>query len=322
MKFSAPVFTVLRVVPLFFLAGCAVAPDAFIFDSSVSGKHRNYFNDDIQFLSEQNFPRPSEEDLRIMGVPDSRGVTFVAYIKERMKYVIGEGYDDSSTSNVTYTEDTGLTPVLGVLSLTASLIRGVSELELGLGPTEQTVSAIPRDEKLDGPQLFGATVMSNFGSGYYRYGIEKQRRYKVRIARNFIDILTPRVGIIQIGEALFNQSYRKTPFSSMSSLAAKLDRCSTYKHEGRHGDGSKMNGNNAGFPHEKCPAGHDFAGSYACDKYINAAYGVNSRFLKTAKPLCDSECNSRDKIAFELEIADMESRVLDTAYIDPTPEHL
>ncbi len=136
---------------------------------------------------------------------------------------------------------------------------------------------------------------------------------------SMIEVRGPRVGIIQIGEALFSSSY-DSGSKGQDAAVNSLRRISTYFHEARHSDG---NGTHAGFPHAKCTEG-TYANEYACEQYLNGPYMLQSTLLDSFYNSCSSsDCDSTDKETLRLLTADKKSRLVSgAAYKDPTPERL
>lgn len=92
-----------------------------------------------------------------------------------------------------------------------------------------------------------------------------------------------------------------------SAMANSLGRMAVFFHEARHSDG---NGKSLGFFHAVCPSGHDFQGSYACDRNLNGPYSIGAQMMKEFIKNCD-ECSVSEKEQMRLRYLDSMNRVLD-----------
>lgn len=251
------------------------------FDSSVSDNQKDLLQGDLQLVSSLNFVNVTYEDLDTIDLPELSGNSLAAFLHNRVKFIVGEGFDASSQRNV----------VSNYYNYSPSLMNELSS------PFDRVV-----------------TVMTNTGSAVYLDGKDSNVLYSIRVADQSLLVNTPRVGIIKIGEGLFSNS--RVNNISPDSLGRRLLRLGTLFHESRHSDG---NGSNAGFPHTKCTSG-DFAGYYACESNTNGPYNVEAMILRHFYEVCNN-CSESELSALQISAADAASRLVYGAVKrDPQPE--
>lgn len=124
-------------------------------------------------------------------------------------------------------------------------------------------------------------LASNLGSGLYLLGKQRRTLGTFTINGRTRPILSPRIGVVTLTDAYFDQQYLPNP--NPSANVSRLYRLSMLFHESRHSDG---NGLGTGFLHEVCPVGHPYAGEKACDKMENGSYGMEARFDKVLSKNC------------------------------------
>ncbi len=178
----------------------------------------------------------------------------------------------------------------------------------------------------------GFTVMSNTGAGLYLAGKKESKVYGLKISRGMLKMPikalaeSPRVGIIQIGEGLFERQLTINN-EKPNALSNSLNRLATFFHEARHSDG---NGKSLAFAHARCPSNHDYAGALACDENLNGPYTVGATMMKEFIKSCsDSDCTEREREMLLIIALDSYGRVLKTTSKgktsinwDETPESL
>lgn len=174
------------------------------------------------------------------------------------------------------------------------------------------------------------TVMTNIGSGLYLTGKKEKRLYRMKVSTALlksqtITIDSPRAGIIQIGEGLFDSRFNINN-SEPDAVSNSLHRLGVFFHEARHSDG---NGESLAFTHVVCPKGHDYEGYMACDSTPNGAYAVNAAVIKEFIKACQDDCTEREREILLLTALDAENRVLTKSYkglsprlYNPLPEFL
>lgn len=163
------------------------------------------------------------------------------------------------------------------------------------------------------------TMASNVGAELYLEGRYDGRTYEMSLGGQSIRINTPRVGILMVGPGLNDPSLLPKP-RDPGAMANSIFRLKTLFHEGRHSD---ARGEHAGFLHKECPPGHDYAGSYSCDKNQNGPYTVGIEALRVMALACknadNDPCSATDLQYLNAIIADNASRVMDDRVVDPTP---
>jgi hypothetical protein len=142
------------------------------------------------------------------------------------------------------------------------------------------------------------TAASNLGTGLYYVGLMNDVTLKVSIAGSDIDITSPRVGLMQIGEG-----YMMTATDSSGNRIdyPQLSRMATLVHEARHSDCAEVPSQtdvgilrdsqnyretmknyhrfDCGFMHALCEFG-DYKDYAACDEVTWGAYAVDAIFIQ------------------------------------------
>lgn len=262
------------------LAACA-RPVSFQYDSSVPQEQQDLLNHDLDVLNSVDLPPGTPQDLQTAGIDSFQKSSVNKWLSDRTKIIVGESFN-SNTPAAPYAPASGPPVLFSHYGIDAS--NGVK------------------------------TVMTNIGASFYLDGKEKSAFYEMDVVGESLIVKTPRVGVEQIGEALF--STNRLNGSPSNSMAASMLRLATLFHEARHSDG---NGAHAAFPHTQCPSGK-YAGYYACETYANGAYSVQAVFATKFYQTC-SDCSPAELQALLLVLADYKSRILPGAtYKDPTPE--
>ncbi len=159
-------------------------------------------------------------------------------------------------------------------------------------------------------------AMFNVGAAIYITGKQYNTLIGLRVpgVENPVAIHSPRTGVIQVGEALFDLH------TGGSGEADAYWRLGVFFHEARHSDG---HGDTLAFTHVTCPAGHPYEGAYACDDNVNGPYAIESRLIHAFNASCKT-CNEKDKFVLLMQEADDLSRVVcdgsASCLWDPTPE--
>lgn len=156
--------------------------------------------------------------------------------------------------------------------------------------------------------------MSNLGTSLYHRGVAAnlipvlpfERRPFLLFFSRKQDILisSPAVGVIQLGNALFDPRFALRPFDPKSE-ANTLARLSSFFHEARHSD---RESDPPGFLHSRCPWGHDFEGQFNCDDREDGAYGIQALILGIFKKDCKS-CSVGDLERLEVRRLDRLNRI-------------
>lgn len=305
------------------------APVALNYSTGVTEKQRELLNKDLERLSRQNFGDSSGELRRVLKLKDASSVELETWLSARARYVIDEKhpfnaltifalspmeYPVAGDAPVATPENEQPTPaptepqnarVDGVLK-NASFDQASNAAEGG-GGTPSTPDEKPAEEE-SGPTI----VMGNMGAAMYMIGRQNNVVVGFNMAgQGIIPIVSPRVGLFQVGRGLFQPLSPKWAAEVIEDFVHSMFRMDTLFHEARHSDGSaRVSSKQLGFAHEICPPGHELAGFPACDRPSNGPYRVGSLILKSAIEGCGPECTVRDREILTLLYADSMSRIL------------
>lgn len=248
------------------------------YDVTVPADQRALIEQDLSTLNSINITDSSY--TQVLGISDMSSLSLKKWLSDRTKFIIGQSYNDNLLAKV-------------IQNRSFDPMRLANELD-----AETKV----------------VTLMVNLGAAYYRQGKRDSKVYSLPMNGTYIDIKSPRVGIIQIGEGHF--SANRVSGTDLSSLANRLLRLTVLFHEARHTDG---NGTNVAFPHRTCTSG-TYSGNAACEANLNGPYMVELVLLNHFYSQC-TNCSSSELSTFQAKIADKLSRLTDdAAYSDPTPE--
>lgn len=146
------------------------------------------------------------------------------------------------------------------------------------------------------------TGMSNLSGNLYRRSRDENRPMGLNLDGIKVVVESPRVGILQVGPALFTNVLNSELYSPLNILR----RLSILFHEARHSDG---NGKSLAFSHINCPRDHYFKNMAACEFSTNGSYTVGALALRYMLKNC-SQCSEQEKLAIETSILDYLGRVL------------
>ena len=156
-------------------------------------------------------------------------------------------------------------------------------------------------------------VMANFGTALYFAGKQMGSLLSVQIdSRHRDDILSARIGIIKVGQGLFDKIMRADKDTADTETNSLL-RLSVFFHESRHSDG---NGTSLGFLHALCPEGHRLAGYNACDRNRNGPYTVGALMTKLLLKQC-ANCSTPGKEMLRASVLDSFGRVIQKSLVKP-----
>jgi hypothetical protein len=191
-------------------------------------------------------------------------------------------------------------------------------------PTIEVATHQPADGAGQARKGVATTVMANIGGEIYLDAKEDGRVMTIDIdPLHSVPVLSPRVGIVKIGQAFFSDSFRIDP-ESANTPANSIYRLATLFHEAHHSDG---NGASLAFFHAVCPDEPRFgkySGLTACDRNQNGPYAVGAAMLKVMINQCTG-CSEGAKEILRAKLADMQNRVLETTpgvLLDARPEAL
>jgi len=282
--------------------GCAADPNEnlignpsgeIVFDN-VPAAQRQSLENDMRVLSQIQTPTLHAYYPYVLGTDDMTGPTINKWIRDRVRYVVGEEFDLKRRVQQGGGGDAFPT-VVGML---------------GLSDESNIV-----------------TVMDNIGAAVYLTGRKSNTVLNLVLSNGPLPVKTARVGVIRIGAGLFRSSSSsggsgdgdsRLSAVGRDSLGNSLIRAAVFGHEGRHGDG---NGNAVAFRHAECTEG-TFKGRNACENYLNGPYAAEAALLLHFYYACQN-CSNEEREAIRSSAADAYSRVLPTAgWGDARPEVL
>jgi hypothetical protein len=281
-----------------FVASLALAAPSFSLemDSGVSPEQARLLTGDLEYLNRIQYQdnEVDRETARLMRIRGRlTGAHLEAWLNERVSTVVSEDMNLGESLMVSRVKPTYPEP--GVFP----------EMEKPPAPKPAASPAAPNGAS---EEFKPKVVMSNLGAGLYIMGKQRQILLALKKTDGKIHpILSPRRGVIQIGEGLFYKRFQIVP-EHPAAAANSVSRISTLFHEARHSDG---HGKTLAFGHAYCPEGHAYAGYPACDKNLNGPYTVGALILKTLAQGC-GDCGIREKTILKAIEADARSRVLKT----------
>lgn len=289
--------------------------DSLVFSSAVPKKHKQQILNDLEVLKNLDFSN-NEKDLqtlKMMGLETLDAESLEEWLSERMKFIV-----------------TDKAFKFFKISLNKKIKTEREDVDY---PNPQLPSVLKSQSEFENTEEDGEsyTVMTNIGAAIYLDGKKERRIYRMNLSTGLfrsetITIDSPRVGIIQIGEGLFDRRFNINN-SNPSAVSNGLHRLGVFFHEARHSDG---HGESLAFVHTICPKGHDYEGLAACDSTPNGAYGVSAGVVKELLNTCNDElCTEREREILRLTILDSENRILNKSYkhlpsqnFNPNPESL
>jgi len=227
------------------------------------------------------------------------GTALRAWLEERVHYIVPQDWKASRNE-----------PKASLASYPNSGVFPEIEMPTKSPSNEKVVASKKLSTKQDGsaPKKSVTLVMLNIGSGLYMKGKLSNVMLSLKIDGEHSEpILSPRTGIIQIGQGLFEKSSRVEK-SSAETEANSIYRLMTFFHEARHSDG---NGISLGFLHAVCPEGHSYAGYAACDRSQNGSYRIGAVMAKVLINQCE-HCSIAAKEALRADMLDSYDRILKT----------
>ena len=277
----------------------AVTSDIVLSKAIPSGL-RNKIEQDLSVLDNFKFSSSiSARTLEIMGLTTLNSQTASEWLNERVNYVVSEKalslFNLLINRNVSIERTNVDFPNQNVIPYSSDF---TSEILTGESNTKATEAAI--------------TVMSNIGSALYMGGKKQRQIFDMKISRGFlrssekVSVISPRAGIIQIGEGLFAPELTINK-ESPDAMVNSIFRLATFFHEARHSDG---NGKSLSFAHAICPKGHAYENEAACDESLNGSYTVGAQMLTELAKGCGDNCSVGEKEILKVLILDDASRIL------------
>lgn len=254
-------------------------------------EHQRRILRDLRYLSSTEMRIMDPEINRVMGIREANANTMKDWLGERISVIVSPDID---------------------------LSTAVQKLPENFAYPNQF-------EENNIPSGASAVVMTNIGAGLYLRGKTRNVLYGITIPGfSKIEIRSPRVGIVRVGDELFSPSLQRFGLAGndVNSEPYTIQRLGTFFHEARHSDG---NGEHLGFPHAVCPEGHDFAGIKACDHTQNGSYTVGALAIRAFLKSCKN-CSVAELEVLKLKTLDSFNRVLEstdenqTKDWDPQPE--
>jgi len=254
-----------------------------IFSKQVPKNQSDLLKSDIAKLGKISFNHADPLMLRMMGIPNTNSSSLGAWLSDRVHYIVEESYDIQKSISL-------LDPNY--------LYNNANELPDLLGKS-------PLDKAQSGP----FTVMANIGGAIYLEGKKSGYLFGLHVdGAGVVKLSSPRVGMLKIGEGMF-KIYQINPAHGITETSASMARLAVLFHEARHSDG---HGRSLSFLHALCPLGHEYAGNFACDNYLNGAYAVGAMTMRAMAESC-ANCNKMEKAWMRIEYLDSFSRILASA---------
>jgi hypothetical protein len=226
-------------------------------------------------------PKNTAAIRRIMGIREVNEASLLAWLDDRVQAVVGESYD---------IDDHLIRQDRCYRYAEGGVLPELEQIAVETGDSSERV----------------AIVMRNVGvSAYYDAKRSDRLTYTEIPGIGKLPITSPRVGIIQIGESLFdpdNQTSPKRPEAAGNSVYM----LSSFFHEARHSDG---HGKTMGFFHAACPKGHSLEGTLSCDRSLNGPYAVDAAMTEAMLRGCP-DCTASDREQLRTMIADYHNRIL------------
>ncbi len=260
----------------------ASAADSLRFSKNISNEQKSLLQKDLTQFENLSAKETDPEFRRVLGLSGAVTPTLLLnWLSLRVKFIVSEKFDLTKavrfSRSIVHYPFPELVPD-PVLSLTDLQVENDQRSERGMN-------------------------LKNIGSSLYVLGKFSGQKIAVTIpGQGEISVRSPRVGIIQAGEALFKSLRGSLDLRSPENMFVRLERLF---HEARHSDG---NGKNIGFAHSLCPAGHLYAGAAVCDFSLNGAYSVSAYWGKYFTENCLS-CTVAQKEAMRLYYLDSYSRI-------------
>lgn len=262
------------------------------YGSTMPAEQIDRLNADVAAISTMKFVDASGEIQRIMKLPDTSAASMEGWLAERAHFVVGESFEISANTIV---------PVEPITTAIAQLSHSFNPLDAAAAIAPGgTSAAAPRRARI---------IMSNIGTALYAMGKQNGFVLGVKLqGEEGVILRSPRVGLFQVGEGLFQTLHPSLPASALADPLHVAFRMETLFHEARHDDGNKTS---LGFMHTICPAGHDYAGVPACDIPSNGPYRIGAMFLRSLIEGCGTNgCQPGAREVLTMMYADNANRVL------------
>jgi hypothetical protein len=304
---------------IFASASTLVGASEIVLSKAIPSGLRDKIEKDLAVLDNFKFsPTAPERTLQVMGLSSLNSQTASEWLNERVNYVVAE--KALSLFNLLFNRN---------ISIERTNVDFPNPLEIPYSSDFNSAVLIPKANTLASEKTF--TVMSNIGSALYMGGKNKKVIFGMKVSRGLfrsaerVSIISPRAGIIQIGEGLFAPELTVNK-DNPDAMVNSIFRLATFFHEARHSDG---NGKSLSFSHAICPKGHEYADEAACDENLNGPYTVGAQMMLEMARGCEENCSEKEKEILKVLILDDASRVLKITHKgevatdwDATPESL
>ncbi len=274
------------------------------YGSSMPPEQIDRLNKDLQALSSMSFADASGELQRIMKLPDTKAASLESWLAERARFVVGEKFEIASAIvpveriQVASIARRRMDPLSALSNLSA--VAGTSAL------TPEPV--VPGGTTGTAPEREARVIMSNLGAGLFSMGKQNGFVLGVKLeGESGVVLRSPRVGLFQVGEGLFQTLDPRLPASALADFVHIAFRMQTLFHESRHDDG---NNSSLAFGHVACPSGHNLEGLPACDTPSNGPYRIGAMFLKGLIEGCGTNCPAGIREVLTMLYADNVGRIL------------
>jgi hypothetical protein len=261
---------------------------SFQYDNTIPQNEIAQLQSDLQYLAGHDAPAADPKLMTVMGISQPTSAQLSAWLSARVHYIVAQDFDPTQDGTILQQNYSYQNP-----NVTPDV----------LNPSPLSLSDVDAE-----------VVMLNVGGGIYaegKFNSANGAPAPVLIGENIpgvgeVQVTSPRVGIVQIGEGLFANA--ADPASGTDGLMVNISHLSVLFHEAHHSDG---NGKSLGFFHSTCPSGL-YAGKAACDDNLNGPYLVGALVERALTESCQ-DCTTADKENLRLEYLDSFSRQLKSA---------
>jgi hypothetical protein len=253
---------------------------------------------DLGFLRSYPLTQYDPPLLALMGIKDAATPTLLAWLEERVHYLVPEDYPlDGTTLDIV--KQTYAYPEPGILPVLEN-------------PTQSVDGVTPNPNVAADSHVVVVMVMANLSAAFYYDGKRARSLVATKIPGvGRVQVTSPRVGILKVGSGLLTTQFPGFTLDP-KSVSAWAFRTAILFHEARHSDG---HGPTMGFLHAICPSG-DYAGYSACDRNLNGPYSIQASYTRTISDSC-AGCTSSDQQILRTLILDADSRVIRTTQSAP-----
>jgi hypothetical protein len=269
-------------------------------ESAVPKDQMALLRQDFEWLGTLQTQTPTGEFREVLELDSASPADLSAWLSARVRYVVAENFKPSLLNIRPY-----------IFKKFAFPKTEMPDLEFP--PDAQDIPLIDPNQLPEGtpetaeePQKQGKVVMANLGSALYLGGKMADMLLGVKLRGiGRVPVTSPRAGIIQIGEGLFDDGLFGEEIAKDSPIRRTF-RMSTFFHEARHSDG---NGKSLGFMHALCPRGHDYENTNACDRSVNGPYTVGALMDEHIAKAC-TDCSEVERETIRLFGLESRSRII------------